>query len=232
VIHALDLTLIGNSADLGLASPKVPDALVPPLLPGVHAKTPGLTASGDVTGARQALAACGKPNGFTTTYVYRDTTSEAKVAQAVQSSLAHVGITVQLRGFPISEFFGRYGGSPEYLKKNGVGLVSRSWAPDWPDVESFLAWLADSRTIVETGNSVNVSVRQPAIDALMDQAKRQLDSRVRAQLWAQVEQKIADEAVLVPLTWERDLLLRGNRATNVHVSPVYMAYDLVTMGVS
>ena len=99
-------------------------------------------------------------------------------------------------------------------------------------MESFVTSLADSREILEKGHSINVNVRLPALDALIDTAKRELDGPTRARRWSEVEQKIADEAVLVPLSWERTLLVRGLKATNVHVSPVYSGYDLATMGVS
>ncbi|MEU8141561.1 ABC transporter substrate-binding protein [Nonomuraea sp. NPDC048901] len=233
VIRALDLSTINRAVVGGLnQGGQIPTSLVPPLIPGTHAPLPGLTASGDTTAAKESLAACGKPTGFSTTYIYRDTFGESAAAQAVQASLAKIGIKVQLRGYPIADFHAKYGGNPEYLKKAGVGLIARAWAPDWPDVETFVSPLADSREILEKGNSINVNVRLPALDALIDTAKRELDATTRARRWTEVEQKIADEAVLVPLSWERSLLVRGLKATNVHVSPVYGGYDLVTMGVS
>ncbi|WP_308250807.1 ABC transporter substrate-binding protein [Nonomuraea rhizosphaerae] len=231
VVQALDLAAIGRAYNSGLAQPQTPDALVPPVVPGEHAKLQGLTATGDTSAAKQSLAACGKPNGFSTKYVYREATGEAAAAEAVRTALGKVGINVELRKFPITDFFAKYGGSPDWLKANGGGLIARTWAPDWPDVESFVSLLADSRTIVDKGNSINVNIRQPAIDALIDQGRRALDSATRAQRWAEVERKVADEVLLVPLTWDRNVLLHSARATNVHVSPVYTSYDLVTMGV-
>jgi ABC-type transport system substrate-binding protein len=77
-----------------------------------------------------------------------------------------------------------------------------------------------------------VSVRVKAIDDMMDQARAELDPARRAEVWTRVEQRLAEEAVLVPLSWDSRLLLRGQQATNVHVSPVFGNYDLLTMGVS
>ncbi len=233
VIRALDLTTINRAFVGGLnQGGQIPNALVPPLIPGTHALLPGLTPSGDADAAKESLTACGNPGGFTTTYVYRDSFGESAAAQAVQASLAKAGIKVQIRGFPIADFHAKYGGNPDYLKKEGVGLIARAWVPDWPDVESFVTPLADSREILEKGHSINVNVRLPALDALIDTAKQELDATRRAQRWSEVEQKIADEAVLVPLSWQRTLLVRGKKATNVHVNPVYAGYDLLTMGVS
>ncbi|TDC94274.1 hypothetical protein E1292_40015 [Nonomuraea deserti] len=92
--------------------------------------------------------------------------------------------------------------------------------------------IADSREINEKDNSINVSVRVKEIDTLMDQVRTELDPASRPDLWTRVEQRLAEEAVLVPLAWRTPLLLRGVRAANVHVSPVYGNYDLVTMGLA
>ena len=106
------------------------------------------------------------------------------------------------------------------------------WAPDWPDPEAFLALLADSRQTNEKEYSVNVSVRDPSLDTLMDQARAELDPAKRDATWTNVARKLAEQAVVVPLAWQSPLLLRGQNATNVHVSPVFGTYDLLTMGVT
>ncbi|MBT2226782.1 ABC transporter substrate-binding protein [Nonomuraea sp. NEAU-A123] len=233
VIRALDLTTINLAFVGGLnQGGQIPNSLVPPLIPGTHALLPDLTPSGDGDAAKESLNACGKPGGFTTTYIYRDTFGESAAAQAVQASLAKVGIKIQIRGFPLVDFHAKYGGNPEYLKQANVGLIARAWVPDWPDVESFVTPLADSREILEKGHSINVNVRLSALDALIDTARQEPDATTRAQRWSEVEQKLADEALLVPLSWDRTLLVRGKKATNVWVNPVYAGYDLLTMGVS
>ncbi|MBE1558052.1 hypothetical protein H4W81_000831 [Nonomuraea africana] len=37
---------------------------------------------------------------------------------------------------------------------------------------------------------------------------------------------------MLPLLWSKAPLIRGRNATNVHVSPVFNGYDVVTMGVA
>ncbi|GGO80136.1 ABC transporter substrate-binding protein [Nonomuraea cavernae] len=231
VIQALDLAAVQRGFRTGLGAGEVPTSLVPPSIPGTHAPIPGLTANGDPDAARRSLAACGKPGGFETTYIYRDVPGEVAAAQAVRTALGRAGIRLTLRGHGVAEFHQSYGGNPASLKKERIGLIAKTWAPDWPDAGSFLSLPADSRQITKE-YSINVSVRVPAIDSLVDQATRELDGAERAALWGRAEQRIAEEAVLVPLVWRRTLLLRGRGATNVHVSPVYGNYDLVTMGVA
>ncbi|MGW0805222.1 hypothetical protein [Nonomuraea sp. NPDC002799] len=93
-------------------------------------------------------------------------------------------------------------------------------------------FLADSRMINKERYPVNVSVRIPQVDDLIDQARAELDPARRAELWTQVERQVAEQAVLAPLAWESPLLLRGRQATNVHVSPLLGTYDLLSMGVA
>ncbi|MEV0310502.1 ABC transporter substrate-binding protein [Nonomuraea fuscirosea] len=230
VVRALDLKAV-RAADLPLTD-EVPTSLVPPTVPGQHPAVPGLTPDGDPAAARQDLAKCGRPGGFPAKYVYRDLPQEAAVAQAVRTALGEVGIDVSLEAAPVAEFHQSKGGSPEYLRKNQVGLIAKSWIYDWPDPYSFLPEMVDSRRIREKDYSFNVSVRLPTVDAVLDRATSRLDPRIRAALWAEAERRVAGEAVLVPLTWRRSLLLRGAGASNLHVSPIYADYDLTTIGVT
>ncbi|WP_431910700.1 ABC transporter substrate-binding protein [Nonomuraea jabiensis] len=230
VVRALNLKNLALVYGAGPARSQLPTSLVPPTVAGVRWRDPDLKAEGDQQAARQSLAACGKPSGFTASYVHRDLGTEKQIAEVVQHDLREIGIAVKLRQVSTAEFHKTYGGNPGNLKRQGIGLIAKSWAPDWPDPESFLSSMADSRQITDT-YSFNVSVRVKAIDDLMDRARAELDAGKRAALWTEVERKLADEAVLVPLVWVCPVLLRGQNAANVHVSPVYGNYDLLTMGV-
>ncbi|MFC5822851.1 ABC transporter substrate-binding protein [Nonomuraea insulae] len=229
VVRALDLNTV-QASDRPLTD-QVPTSLVPPAVPGRHYRDPALTPRGDAAAARADLVKCGQPNGFTATYMHRDLAGEAGAAQAVQAALAKVGIEIKLKSAQIADFHRLQGGNPAYLKKEGIGLIVKSWIFDWPDPYSFLPDQVDSRRILDE-YSFNVSVRLPAVDALVDSATKELDPQVRAGLWAQVEKQVADQAVLVPLTWRRSLLLRGAKAADLHVSPVYGDYDLTTIGLA
>ncbi|MFI9835475.1 ABC transporter substrate-binding protein [Nonomuraea sp. NPDC051941] len=229
VVRALNLKNLARAFGAGPAQSRLPTSLVPPTVAGGRWSDPNLKAEGDQQAAKQSLAACGKPSGFTANYVYRDLGAEKQIAEVVQNDLGGIGIDVKLRQVSTAEFHKIYGGNPANLKRQGIGLIPKSWAPDWPDPESFLSLIADSRQITDT-YSFNVSVRAKAIDDLMDRARAELDAGKRADLWTEVEQKLADEAVLVPLVWVCPVLLRGQNAANVHVSPVFGNYDLLTMG--
>jgi ABC-type transport system substrate-binding protein len=229
VVRALDLNDLRRAYGTDVAGIQAPTSLLPPVIPGRRHLDPDL--KGDQQTAKASLTACRKASGFAATYLHRDSPMEMAAAEMVQAQLAEVGITVTLRAASVVDFFQKYAGNPEYLKENDIGLIAKGWAADWPDPDSFLASIADSRTITPQA-STNVSVRVKAIDDLMDQARAELDATTRAGLWERVEQRLAEEAVLVPLSWQGQVLVRGKNATNVHVNPIYGNYDLLTMGVS
>ncbi|MFI7699109.1 ABC transporter substrate-binding protein [Nonomuraea sp. NPDC049480] len=230
VVRALDLNALRRPYGTDVTDVPVPTSLLPPVIAGRRHADPNLKPGGDRQAAKDSLAACGRASGFAATYLYRDVPSEKQAAETVKAALAEVGIKLTLRAAPVLNFHKDQGGNPAYLKKNGIGLIAKTWGPDWPDPDAFLALIADSREITEE-SSINVSVRVDAIDDLMDRARTEPDAAQRAELWTQVERRLAEEAVLVPLSWHTRLLLRGKHATNVHVSPVYGEYDLLTMGV-
>ncbi|MFC4006491.1 ABC transporter substrate-binding protein [Nonomuraea purpurea] len=229
VVQALDLNRLRLA--YGSEQKPLPTSLLPPAVPGRHYADPNLTPDGSPEAAKRSLAACGHPTGFTATYIYRDVPNEVRAAQTVQASLARVGIKVALQRASVLDFHKTFAGSPAYLKKQKIGLISRSWGPDWLDPDSFLTLSADSRQITEE-YSFNVSVRDKALDSLMDRARAEIDAGKRAGLWSQVESSLAAQAVLVPMAWQSLLLLRGQRVTNVHFSPAFANYDLLTTGLS
>ena len=84
---------------------------------------------GNITKAKQELAACGQPNGFTTGITYRsDRPKEVAAAQALQASLAQAGIKTTLHGFPTATYDGDFAGVPKYEAQHGLGISFYGWA--------------------------------------------------------------------------------------------------------
>ncbi|MGP3913541.1 ABC transporter substrate-binding protein [Nonomuraea sp. 10N515B] len=186
---------------------------------------------GDVTKAKEALTACGQPNGFSTTMSFRsDRPREKALAEAMQQALDKVGIKLTLKGFPSSSYFSDYAGNVEYVKKNGIGLAAHGWGSDWPDGYGFLQAIVDSRTIRPAGN-YNLSVKNPEVDKLIDQASSELDATAREKLWVDVDKKVMEDASLLPVVWAKALLLRGQNVTNVAYNEGQQGYDYIMMGV-
>ncbi|WP_336208777.1 ABC transporter substrate-binding protein [Nonomuraea sp. LPB2021202275-12-8] len=186
---------------------------------------------GDIAKAKAALTACGQPNGFSTTMTFRaDRPREKALAEAMEQALSKVGIKLTLKGFPASSYFSDYAGNTDYVKKNGIGLAGHGWGSDWPDGYGFLQAIVDSRTIRDAGN-YNLSVKNPEVDKLIDQASAELDDAARAKLWVDVDKKVMEDASILPVVWAKALLLRGQGVTNIAYNEGQSMYDYVLLGV-
>jgi peptide/nickel transport system substrate-binding protein len=207
--------------------------LIPPSMAGYKEiatyKTPG--DKGDVEKAKQALAACGQPNGFETNISYRtERTKEKAAAESLQQSLARVGIKLTLKPYPQDDYFALYAGKPAYVKENKIGLAVNGWGADYPDTYGFMQAIVDSRDIREAGN-YNLSVKIPEVDKMIDEIKGEADATKRGEMWAQVDQRVMEEAVVLPNVYAKALYLRGKGLTNVFVSDSQAMYDYVGLGV-
>jgi peptide/nickel transport system substrate-binding protein len=217
-----------------IAGGDIASNMLPPIIPGQETFNdyPSAGNTGDTAKAKAELVACGQPNGFSTSYSYRsERPHEKAAAESLQSSLAKVGIKLTLKGYPQNDYFAQYAGKPDFAQKNGLGLLANGWAADWPDGYGFLAQLVDSRVIRPTGGSSNFSVRDPAVDALLDSALSQTDIAAREKTWVDIDKKVMEDAYILPGVWTKTLLYRPKNLTNVFVSNGYSMYDYTALGV-
>jgi peptide/nickel transport system substrate-binding protein len=234
VLYAADRTAYQTAYGGELAGGQIATGLLPPQIPG-HQKLDvypaGPDNKGDVDKAKEALTACGQPNGFETNMAYRaERPKEKATAEALQQSLGKVGIKLTLKPFPTGDYFSLYAGKPSYRNGNKLGLMTNGWGADWNDGFGFLSQIVDSRVIRETGGSSNLSVMIPEVDQMIDQAIAEVDEAKRETIWAQVDKRVMEEAVILPGVWSAQVTLRGNGLTNVFVNDAFGQYDYISLG--
>jgi peptide/nickel transport system substrate-binding protein len=206
--------------------------LLPPVIAGAQAfdlyATPN--SAGDPAQAREALARCGRPDGFSTNISYRaEQPDEQATAEALQQSLARVGIALQLKPYPSADYFRLYGGNPAFVTANGLGLIIAGWGADWPDGFGFLSQIVDSRVIREAGNT-NLGIADPSVDAMLDQALQTTDTSAREMLWVGIDRKVMENAFVLPGVWGKVLLYRPPTLTNAFITNGFQMYDYVALG--
>jgi peptide/nickel transport system substrate-binding protein len=188
--------------------------------------------AGDVAKAKQELQACGQPNGFSTNISYRaERPKEKNTAEALQQSLSKVGIKLTIKPFPQSDYFKLYAGKPDYAKNNGLGIMLTGWQGDWTDGFGFLKQIVDSRVIHASGGNTNLTVKDPAVDALVDKASNTADTDARNKAWVDVDKKVMSDAYILPGVFAKALLYRPTNLTNVFVNDAYGMYDYLALGV-
>jgi peptide/nickel transport system substrate-binding protein len=187
--------------------------------------------AGDVTKAKQELQACGQPNGFSTNISYRaERPKEKAAAEALQQSLAKVGIKLTIKPYPTSDYFKLYAGKPDFAKANNLGIMLTGWQGDWTDGFGFLAQIVDSRVIRATGGNTNLTVKDPQVDQLIDKAVTTSDTDARDAAWVDVDKKVMSDAFIVPGVVAKALLYRPSTLTNVFVTDAFGMYDYLALG--
>jgi peptide/nickel transport system substrate-binding protein len=190
--------------------------------------------SGDVVKAKAALAACGKPNGFTTTLTARsDRQPEVDGATAIQAALKKIGITVNIKTFPSDKYFANYAGVPDYVHSHDVGMMMMAWGADWPTGYGFLDQVVDGSAIKASGGNNLMELNDPKINQALASAISNTDAAARTKAWGDIDKMVMANASVVPLIYRKNLLYRPDSATNVTVTQAYLGmYDFLLMGSS
>jgi peptide/nickel transport system substrate-binding protein len=233
VLYAADKTGYQRAYG-GATGGQIATNLLPPVIPGfqkIDLYEAGTKPDGDTVKAKQELAACGQPNGFSTNISYRaERPKEKATAEALQQSLAKVGIKLTIKNYPLADYTKLYAGKPDYAKANKLGLMVYGWGADWPDGFGFLQQIVDSRVIRPAGNT-NLGVKIPAVDALIDKALKTTDKAEREKIWPEIDRTVMANGSMLPGVWAKGLLFRPSNLTNVFVNDGFGMYDYVTLGV-
>src|SRR6516225_805180 len=186
---------------------------------------------GDLTKAKQELAACGKPNGFSTVMTFRsDRPKEVAVAQATQAAEARVGIHITLHGFPTASYSSQFAGVPKYMNSHGIGLATTGWAPDWPDGYGQFYYIAYGPAISPVGNNNLAQLNDPVVNDLLSKFAVTSDASLRASYTNQINHQIMKDAAFLPTVYAKALLYRSPQLTNVYVQPYYGMYNYAVLG--
>jgi peptide/nickel transport system substrate-binding protein len=186
---------------------------------------------GDITSAKQQLQMCGQPNGFNLNVAYRsDRPREVASSQALQASLASVGIKVTLKGYPASSYYSTFAGVPNYVHSHDLGLLAGGWGPDWPDAYGWGWALFDGGSIVPAGNANIAEEDNPAVNNLFVELEKATSDSARVSISQQIDKQVMADAVMLPAVYSKALLYRSSNLTNVQVQPYYGMYNYGIIG--
>jgi peptide/nickel transport system substrate-binding protein len=181
----------------------------------------------DAASARAHLKACGHPDGFSTVLAVADTSTGAAAADTISRELAEVGIKATVKSLPAATFYATDVGSPKNVAAGGYGIVLATWTADLPTPASFLAPLADGRSIRNVGNTNYARLNGADVNTLIDKARATGGTAG----WRKVAEAVDKAAVYVPLGETRIQVLAGQRLHNGVVMQPYSGYDIATAGV-
>jgi peptide/nickel transport system substrate-binding protein len=160
---------------------------------------PDNSGAGNVSACKNALAKAGYPHGLTLSYMYQNDSSDLRLFEAAQASLANCGITLQGKPVPGSSYYVDLGNGPSNNKPGTWDLGQAAWIPDW--------FGNNGRTVVQAlfqgpncvVNTVNYGCyNSPVVNSLITKAEAASSVSAAATDWQQANTQIMKDAVIVP----------------------------------
>jgi peptide/nickel transport system substrate-binding protein len=226
VVYAADLTALQRTRGGEYAGDLV-TSMYPPALVGYEPHDPyGVRANprGQLEKAREALRACGRPDGFAMKVGVDSSDSAKAFGDALATALGRVGIRLTVaRSAEL--------GVPATVRREGLGLIVANWSADYPAPSGFFPPLVDGRSILPSGNSNLAEVDSPAVNTTLDRALRAPTLDAGVEQWRRLDRLVMAEARFLPFLADKTLLYAGPRVTNRYVTGGWGQYDLARLGV-
>ncbi|WP_335973293.1 ABC transporter substrate-binding protein [Streptomyces sp. CA2R106] len=175
--------------------------------------------------AKTELSQCGKPGGFSTTLVGLSGASRGQQAmEAMQAALAKVDIKVTVKVVDSTDFYDTLFSSAK-LKAAKWGMVYTGWVADYPTGGGFL------RQLVAPGSETNYAgLDDSTLNSMVDQADALTSASAAQKAWTKIDAQVLSDAATVPVVYDRHLVYRGPRLTNVYQQQVLGQIDLSALG--
>ncbi|MFJ7202525.1 ABC transporter substrate-binding protein [Streptomyces sp. NPDC098789] len=233
VIYAADPKSL-QTARGGPTSGDLGANMLPPGIPGSDKSYDpwGLTAGApQIDKAKAALAACGQSGGFKTTIAVRNNRApEVKTAESLQAALKAINIDAT-----IDQYDGKLSsstiGSPENVKKKGYGIIIMGWGADYNSGSGFLQPLVDGSFILPNGNNNYTMLNDPEVNGLFKKAASAATPEEAAPSYTEINKKIMEKALYLPINFDKALVYHNPRLTNVYFNDSMGRIDLATLGV-
>lgn len=180
--------------------------------------------TGDPEKARKMLAEAGYPDGIKIKMPYRNKDIEPQIAQTLQASYAKAGITVELIPVSPTDYYTEFLINRESTKDGKWDVAPMGWSPDWQGgaARSVFQPLYTYDGTESTYNLTNYTNKDA--DKLAAQAVQESDPAKAQELWAQVDEHIMSDAVIVPIAAPTSRLYHSDRVQN------FQPYALSTQG--
>ena len=164
--------------------------------------------------ARELLDAAGYPaaNGVRFHLTMKTSTEESTrlLAAVLQQQLHGVGIELDIRTFEFATFFSD-------VTHGEFQLYSLRWVGGNEDPDIFDYVFHSSKFTPHGANRTFYA--NPRVDALIDQARREPDQRVRQQLYAELQEILATDLPYINLWYYDNVLVASKRVHNLQLSP-------------
>jgi peptide/nickel transport system substrate-binding protein len=230
-----------RSASSGAASGPYATSMIPPDIAGhqdfdVYGS---LThPEGDTAQAAALLAGrarAGHPCKTTVRLAFPDTAEHRQQVQTAVAAYQTAGINVVPVPLPASTYYQTGAGDPT----NRYDLLLADAIPDWASGSAVLPPLFDGRGIPRAGpgghghdNSNLSMLNDPVTDSSIDSALAETDPSRQQQLWGELDKKIQNLAVVIPIVYISHTVLTGSNVVGGYISPLFGQPDLTALGLA
>jgi ABC-type transport system substrate-binding protein len=183
---------------------------------------------GDPAKARALLAEAGYPEGLTRSFVTLGSDRLAAARKPIEESLARAGIHLKTKLYKGDALYEKSLSIPAKRLEHQLGHTA--WCPDFlgDNARGTIMPQYDGRIDPAVGANFS-EYNNPAVNRLIDRALAEPDRDRRAAMWSQVDQRIMQDAPLVPLVWEADSYLWASRVHGWVFDPWTSTPDLTAV---
>ncbi len=209
IAYALDRQAMIDYLWRGQARPA--RSVLPPQSWAYHGNVPAY--DHDPAKANQLLDAAGYPavNGVRFHVTMKTSTDENTrlMVAVMQQQLREVGIALDIRSFEFATFFSD-------VTHGAFQMYGLRWIGGNEDPDIFYAFHS-SRFPPNGTNRAFYS--NPKLDALIDQARREVDPKIRKPLYAEVQRILAEDLPYINLWYLDNVLVHTRRVRNIKLNP-------------
>jgi peptide/nickel transport system substrate-binding protein len=164
--------------------------------------------------ARQLLEQAGYPavNGVRFHLTLKTSTDENPrlIAAVVQQQLRNVGVALDVRTFEFATFFSD-------ITRGAYQVHSLRWVGGNEDPDIFEYVFHSAKFSPHGANRTYYA--NPSVDALIDQARGELDQNARRQVYDEIQQILAEDSPYINLWYFENVMVHTKRVRNLTLNP-------------
>ncbi len=182
---------------------------IPCGLPG-YGSTKGFTYNPQK--AKALLKAAGYPNGKGLPEIKLTTTSDyLDLCEFLQHDLENIGIHLSLEVSTGASF-------RDFVANSKLPFFRGSWIADYPDAENYLALFYSKN--FSPGGPNYTHFHNAVYDSLYEKSMQTTNDSIRIKIYKKMDQIIIDNAVIVPLYYDRVIDFTQNNIVNFETNPL------------